>query len=424
MIRSRLTWLDALRGYAAVVVALFHLSPTVIGRERHLAMHEHFDFGRYGVLLFFLVSGYVIPMSLERHGSLRRFWVGRIFRIYPAYLLAIVAGLALAFSGWQRLDVTLYKETVASILGHVTMLSDLLGLRTATRPMWTLTYEMVFYLIVAGLFVWGRHRDSAWWAAGLALTVLVAGRVLPDGLFAGTFDGRRITAAVLLVLVTGCVAAFLSGRRGPALLAGVVGIGLVLLPLLDGQPTRYATPGSSSNATLMLAVMFAGTVVYRAQHGQLDRRVAAVVLTLVMVVQGINQWLLDGTQLVRNCLVAAAVAGTFAIAFLLRDRAVPGFLTWLGLVSFSVYLLHMPVLAVASHFLRGRPLPLFAAFALGTLVVSWAAYHLVERPGQQLGRRVESYLEARFGPAMRVSIANTEGGTPSTGSFGMQRESV
>ncbi|GIE87791.1 acyltransferase family protein [Actinoplanes regularis] len=424
MIRSRLTWLDALRGYAAVVVALFHLSPTVIGRERHLAMHEHFDFGRYGVLLFFVVSGYVIPMSLERHGSLRRFWVGRLFRIYPAYLLAGGVSLILVFAGWQRLEPTFYKDTVATVLGHVTMLSDLLGMRTLTRPMWTLSYEMIFYLIVAGLFVWRRHRDSAWWAAGLALIVLVAGRALPPGLFAGTFDGRRITGAVLVVLVLGCVAAYLSGRRGPALVAGVVGLGMVLLPLLNGQPTWYATPKSSSNATLMLAVMFCGTVIYRAQHGQLDRRVAAAVLTLVTVVQGINQWLLDGTQLLRNCLVAGAVAGSFAIAFLLRNRAFPAFLSWLGLVSFSVYLLHMPVLAVAQHFLRDHPFQLFAAFVVGTLVVSWAAYHLVERPGQELGRRVESYLEGRFGPATRVSIANTEGGTPSTGSFGLQRESV
>jgi len=85
----RLAWLDALRGYAALVVVVFHLSPTVLGSDRHLALYRHFDLGKYGVLLFFLVSGYVIPMSLERHGSLRRFWIGRLCRIYPAYLAAI-----------------------------------------------------------------------------------------------------------------------------------------------------------------------------------------------------------------------------------------------------------------------------------------------------------------------------------------------
>jgi peptidoglycan/LPS O-acetylase OafA/YrhL len=419
VIRSRLTWLDALRGYAAAVVALFHLSPQVIGLDRHLAVYRHFDFGRYGVLLFFLVSGYVIPMSLERHGSLRRFWIGRIFRIYPAYLLAAVIGLGLAAAGWQRLHRTLYTDTTASVLGHATMLQDLLGLRGVVRPFWTLSYEMTFYLIVAGLFAWRRHRDSAWWAGGLALVVLVIGRDLPGGLFPGFALAVGVT-----VVFGGSLLAYLTGRRRPALIAGVAGIAMVLLPLLNGQPTKWASAGTSSGAVLMIAVMFAGTVVYRAQHRQIDRRAAAAALTLVLVATGINPWLLNGTALLRGCSVAAAVAGTFAIAFLLRRRAVPSFLTWLGVVSFSVYLLHMPVLVVVSRLLKGHPAAIGCAFAAGTLAVAWAAYHLVERPGQEWGRRVHRYLDTRFGADTPMIDSTTEGGIASTGSFGMQRESV
>ncbi|GAA4586528.1 peptidoglycan/LPS O-acetylase OafA/YrhL [Actinoplanes octamycinicus] len=417
MIRSRLTWLDALRGYAAAVVALFHLSPQVIGLDRHMAIFRHFDFGRYGVLLFFLVSGYVIPMSLERHGSLRRFWIGRVFRIYPAYLLAIGAGLLLAAVGWQRLHRTLHTDTTASVLGHATMLQDLLGLRGVVRPFWTLSYEMTFYLIVAGLFAWRWHRASAWWAGGLALVVLLAGRGLPDGLF----PGSTVTAVVLTVVLGSSLILYL---RGPARVAGVLGLAMILLPLLNGQPTRWASAGSSSGAVLMLAVMFAGTVVYRAQHRQIGRWAAVAALTLVLVATGINSWLLNGTDLVRGSAVATAVAGSFAVAFLLRHRAVPSFLTWLGVVSFSVYLLHMPVLVVVTRLLPGRPVAIGAAFVAGTLAAAWMAYHLVERPGQRLGRRVQHYLDDRFGPDTPVIPATTEGGTPSTGSFGMQRESV
>ncbi|GIF15890.1 acyltransferase family protein [Actinoplanes teichomyceticus] len=424
MTRSRLTWLDALRGYAAAVVALFHLSPTVLGQQRHLALFAQFDAGRYGVLLFFLISGYVIPMSLERHGSLRRFWISRIFRIYPAYLLTIVVGLALAGAGWLRLHPTLYAETTTSVLGHATMLQELLGLRGVVRPFWTLAYEMTFYLIVAGLFAWRRHRDSAWWAAGLALIVLVLGRRLPGDLLAGSPGDRRIAAVVLALLLAGTLAAYVGGRRVPVLIVGAAGIGTVLLPLLDGQPTRYATAGDSSGAALLLAVMFAGTLVHRAQHRQLDRRVAGAVLALVLVAAGINQWLLDQTGLLRNSAVAAAVAGTFAIAFGLRHRAVPGLLTRLGAISFSIYLLHIPVLVVVSRVLRGHPFAIGAAFVAGTLAVAGIAFHLVERPGQRLGRRVWRRCDARFGPDVRVTGAATEGGMASTGSFGKQRESV
>jgi peptidoglycan/LPS O-acetylase OafA/YrhL len=420
VIRSRLTWLDALRGYAAAVVALFHLSPVVIGLDRHMAIYRHFDFGRYGVLLFFMVSGYVIPMSLERHGSLRRFWIGRVFRIYPAYLLAVGVGLILAATGWQRLHPTLRTDPAVSVLGHVTMLQDLLGLRGVVRPFWTLSYEMTFYLIVAGLFAWRRHRDSAWWAAGLALVVLLVGRELPDGVF----GGGRITAVVLTLLLAGSLLAYLSGRRPLTLLAGLAGAGMVLLPMLNGQPARYASAGSSSGAVLLLAVMFAGTVVHRAQHRQIGSRGAVAVLSLVLVATGVNPWLLNGTELVRGISVAAAVAVTFGFAFLMRHRTVPGFLTWLGVVSFSVYLLHMPVLTVVSRLLRGHPFAIGAAFVVTTLTVAWMAYHLVERPGQRLGARVRSHLDARFGPDTPVIVPTTEGGMPSTGSFGMQRESV
>jgi peptidoglycan/LPS O-acetylase OafA/YrhL len=415
--RSRLAWLDALRGFAAAVVALFHLGPTVLGTERHLAIYRHFDFGRYGVLLFFLVSGYVIPMSLERHGSLRRFWVGRIFRIYPAYLLATAAGLLLITAGWQRRQ---NGDPVAVALGHVTMLQDLLGLSGVVRPFWTLSYEMTFYLIVAGLFALRRHRDSAWWAGGLALVALLAGRQLPDALLGGS----RIVALALTGVVGCGLTAYLIGNRTLIFGSALAGIGTVLLPMLNGQAGRYAMPGSSSCAVLLLAVMFAGTVVHRAQHGQLRRGVAIGVLILVLVATGMNQYLLDGTRLVRDLSVAVAVAGTFAVAFLMRQRAVPGFLTWLGTISFSVYLLHIPVLVVAVHVLRGHPAAIGAAFAAGTLAVAWISFHLVERPGQRLGRRVTGYLDARLGTDPPVIIPTTEGGTPSTGSFGKRRESV
>ncbi|MFI1988710.1 acyltransferase family protein [Actinoplanes sp. NPDC020271] len=417
MTRSRLAWLDALRGFAAAVVALFHLMPTVLGTERHLAIYRHFDFGRYGVLLFFLVSGYVIPMSLERHGSLRRFWVGRVFRIYPAYLLATATGLLLVAAGWQRGPA---GDPVTVVLGHVTMLQDLLGLSGVVRPFWTLTYEMTFYLIVAGLFAWRRHRDSAWWAGGLALMALLAGRHLPDALLGGS----RTVALVLTGVVVGGFTAYAIGSRILIFGFALIGIGTVLLPMLNGQAGRYAMPGSSSCAVLLLAAMFAGTVVYRVQHHQIGRGRAFAALTLVLIGTGLNQWLLDGTRLLRDSSVAVAVAGTFAVAFLMRRRAVPGLLTGLGAISFSVYLLHIPVLLVAAHVLRGHPAAVGVAFVTGTLVAAWVSFHLVERPGQRLGRRVTGLLDDRFGPDTAVIIPTTEGGTPGTGSFGKQRESV
>src|SRR5580658_3784374 len=95
---SRLAWLDALRGIAALCVVFDHLTYSVFQPVR-AAVYEWFDPGQYGVFVFFLVSGYIIPASLERRGSVRSFWVGRVYRLYPLYLFAVGGMIVLWATG-------------------------------------------------------------------------------------------------------------------------------------------------------------------------------------------------------------------------------------------------------------------------------------------------------------------------------------
>jgi len=71
-------------------VVFDHLTYSVLQPVRHSVYHW-FDPGQYGVFVFFLVSGYIVPASLERQGSVRGFWVSRVFRLYPLNLLLMVA---------------------------------------------------------------------------------------------------------------------------------------------------------------------------------------------------------------------------------------------------------------------------------------------------------------------------------------------
>src|SRR4051812_44499549 len=80
--QPRLGWLDALRGIAALVVVFDHSSYSFLAEFRRELMPE-FATSRYAIMVFFLVSGYIIPASLERRGDVRAFWIGRVFRIYP-----------------------------------------------------------------------------------------------------------------------------------------------------------------------------------------------------------------------------------------------------------------------------------------------------------------------------------------------------
>ena len=86
-----------LRGLAALAVVFDHASYYVLHHVRTL-VYQWFDPGNYGVFVFFIISGYIVPASLERKGSVRTFWVSRLFRLYPLYLLAVGLAVALYFA--------------------------------------------------------------------------------------------------------------------------------------------------------------------------------------------------------------------------------------------------------------------------------------------------------------------------------------
>jgi len=89
----------------------------------------------------------------------------------------------------------------------------------------------------------------------------------------------------------------------------------------------------------------------------------------------------------------------------LRKLPVPSVLAWLGLVSYSIYLLHPLLIDVytevpwthGSHPF-GVQVVLAAGFLAALLAVCAVTYYLVEAPMQRLGHRVAARLDARFGP--------------------------
>src|SRR5687768_11000857 len=89
----RQAWLDALRGVAVLAVVFEHLLDPLFPEVR-ANISPWFNFGQYGVMVFFLVSGYVVPVSLERRGSIAGFWINRVFRLYPLWIVTAIIGTA------------------------------------------------------------------------------------------------------------------------------------------------------------------------------------------------------------------------------------------------------------------------------------------------------------------------------------------
>ncbi|MEK4129105.1 acyltransferase [Solibacillus sp. FSL W8-0474] len=83
--KDRLTELDALRGLAALAVVIFHYTTRyneLFGHEK--SSYLNFTFGHMGVNLFFMISGFVIFMTLRRINNVKEFAIKRAFRLYPA----------------------------------------------------------------------------------------------------------------------------------------------------------------------------------------------------------------------------------------------------------------------------------------------------------------------------------------------------
>src|ERR1700730_5916573 len=173
----RLAWLDALRGFAALCVVFDHGSTLLLLPVRSF-LYQWLNLGQYGVFVFFLVSGYIIPASLERKGSVRGFWISRAFRLYPLYLLAIAIARIAYELGYGTLRGAQHHplEAVASWL---LMIPNLLTGPNVPNVTWTLSYEMVFYLLLAALFSWRIHARSSSYALTFAVGAMALGGVLP-----------------------------------------------------------------------------------------------------------------------------------------------------------------------------------------------------------------------------------------------------
>jgi len=404
---TRLAWLDVLRGLAALAVVFDHVSYYVLQHVRSV-VYQWFDPGNYGVFVFFIISGYIVPASLERKGSVRTFWVSRLFRLYPLYLLAVGIAVAFYFAhfGSVRGEAS---DPETSILSQLLMMSNVLAGQNLPNVVWSLSYEMVFYLLLTALFIARVHKRSSWYALGFAAAAVAIGGLLPQAYFTNNVATPRLIALIAdLAVLAGL--AFAVVLRGMSRLLGAAVAAVVAIALLAFNG-GWIWPWE---ALSILALMFTGTMFYRAEQGQYPwRRAIAIGVTVLGLAIAAGLWhsrawgMSAHAELLwsRRWVSAFALAGlTFAAGLAFRHVRWPRALTWLGLISYSVYLLHPLVIEAYHHFHRSRhhsfPVQVLIGAGLLAAVIAFGSvtYRYVERPMQNLGRRVGRWLDRQFGP--------------------------
>jgi peptidoglycan/LPS O-acetylase OafA/YrhL len=155
----RLDELDALRGIAALSVLLFHYANQFQQTYHHLGRFSFsFEVGKYGVELFFVISGFVIFWTLDRTRRAGDFVVHRFARLYPTYWasLAITAGLV-AIAGLPNQRVGSFD-----LLMNVTMFPDFLSAKAVDGSYWTLQIELFFYAQMLCWYALGVLRRIRW----------------------------------------------------------------------------------------------------------------------------------------------------------------------------------------------------------------------------------------------------------------------
>ena len=331
----KLLTIQAARGVAAVLVIIFHCSKAIFSHAEYWPrdpLHRLFAWGHLGVELFFVISGFIILQAhwrdIGQAARLGSYAKKRFLRIYPVYwivLLGLIPVYAIApeFGDGRELEpLTLFSSF------------SLVHLRTASVVLvvsWTLFFEIVFYVAFAFLLVDRRVGVlvlGAWWS-------LTALRLVSGGASAGPL-GLYVFDPFTLLFGFGMAAALLYRRDR------------IVLP----------------------AVLAAtGTVLFVA-NGLLEVYARIFPEVIVSVLAG---------------LFAATALGGFAELERRGRIRVPAPLALVGDASYSIYLVHFPVLSLAAKvvlhpMLRVVP-PLVAELILILLAIgAGLAFHLaVER---------------------------------------------
>lgn len=137
----RIPELDSLRGIAAVAVLLFHFS---IAFKSQILPESVFDYGVTGVDLFFMISGFVIFMSITASASMIDFWFARIKRLFPAYWISILITLFIV----SNASLVAFSHDWRFISGNLLMIQPVFFTTNLVDAYWTLYVELTFYVVI------------------------------------------------------------------------------------------------------------------------------------------------------------------------------------------------------------------------------------------------------------------------------------
>ncbi len=387
--------LDVLRGLAAMAVLIFHLGAPMallgVKIPGYLA-------GEAGVQMFFVLSGYLIGASIlnPRQLSRREYIWKRVFRILPLYYFSIVVALLLV-----NANPLMSRSGIKDIIAHILLIQIFFAkYRTAINGVWwTLSIEWLFYifmLIVAKAF---RGPRSGWLVATGMLVLGVVWRVW----MWETYQGHPTSLNNLYKQLPGLADIFACG---------------MFLALIMHDPRMRAWCSHKTRAAIGLAVSSVAVVALLWKYDAESPSVAPQLY-----------WHSPWMVIVWPLAFGVACAGVVLCIQRFEDPLRPVLkwtgLAYLGIISYSLYLMHPFVLGTMFRAYRHSQ-PAAAAWLMipyvitMTIVLCSVTFYLVEQPFMRMRRQWTSGLRVPRRPGRRVEppTAPDDGGDVKTGAVG------
>ncbi|HEV2776906.1 MAG TPA: acyltransferase [Solirubrobacteraceae bacterium] len=394
---GRLRELDALRGVAAASVVLHHSAiafPVMFDDTRgdgvtaanvlkYTPLHALFA-GNPAVIVFFVLSGLVLalPFVEGRGDRYPGFIVKRIFRLWPPYAVAVAAAILLAvtvgggevggMSSWFN-EKWHEPVTAGLVAGHASLVASFDN-DAFNSPIWSLVIEMRVSLIFPALVL---ATLLLGWKRGLALALLVC---CVGVLARGEFGGGDYFATLKYI---------------PCFV-----IGILLAAHRESLRARLERLGAGAVAIVASIAALAYTWQFWANAdwfpGPLGGAVHNQVVDLVAVTLGATLIILLVQRPGRS-----------------RDALLSRVPQFLGRISYSLYLVHLPVLLAVVHLLGGavEPVLLLPLVWVLSIVLADISQRFVERPAQGVGRRLAAH-PAISRPDSGVGPVLAESSTP------------
>lgn len=359
--------LDSLRGVAALTVVFHHFSRICSPHVVHVLDRTPLRLlvaGHQAVILFFLLSGFVLTLPYKKRGSLNYgpFLLKRVCRIYLPYLAALAFAIVCDLHFSNRLHSSGYwvnltwsaPVTTHLVVQHILFLGNYDWAQFNTA-FWSLVYEMRISLIFPFIAIAVLRFRTTWL---LLCAVFLSLAFYPLAiLFSNVLHLCSHDAAINSMLTLHYAAFFV--------------IGSVLAKHLHAIHRRYARLSSLQAAAIALVSL--------ALYGFSN---ASSITQRFSIPSDLYDW---GT----------AAGATMLIIFAMNSRPFHSLLTsrvihHLGAISYSLYLIHGTILFVLIHTLLGRiPMGvLLLIYLTVTLIVTEIFYRLIERPTMLLGRRL------------------------------------